>query len=164
MTDTKKRAEPTVTIDGHRYTASEFAAAKNLTVGGYLDLSGTQITALPEGLRVEGYLDLRDTQITALPEGLRVGGNLSLRDTQITALPEGLRVGGDLDLDPYEVVFDRNEGVLKIGCQHHSIGDWEAFTDNQIIGMDGKAALKFWRVWKAPLLAWATALTTKAEA
>ena len=33
--------------------------------GGYLDLRGTQITALPDNLTVGGYLDLRGTQITA---------------------------------------------------------------------------------------------------
>ena len=32
--------------------------------GGYLDLRGTNITALPEGLTVGGYLDLRGTNIT----------------------------------------------------------------------------------------------------
>ena len=53
--------------------------------GGHLDLRGTQITALPEGLTVGGSLDLENcTQITALPEGLTVGGYLDLRGTQIT--------------------------------------------------------------------------------
>ena len=52
--------------------------------GGSLDLSGTQITALPDGLTVGGWLDLRGTQITALPDGLTVGGSLDLRGTQIT--------------------------------------------------------------------------------
>jgi len=43
-------------------------------VAGSLNLRGTQITALPEGLSVGWYLDLEGTQITALPEGLSVGG------------------------------------------------------------------------------------------
>ena len=42
-------------------------------MGGGLDLRGTGITALPEGLTVGGGLDLRGTGITALPEGLTVG-------------------------------------------------------------------------------------------
>ena len=50
----------------------------NLTVGGGLDLSGTQITALPDNLTVGGYLNLRGTQITALPDNLTVGGGLDL--------------------------------------------------------------------------------------
>ena len=51
--------------------------------GGGLDLSGTQITALPDNLTVGGGLDLRDTQITALPDNLTVGGWLYLSGTQI---------------------------------------------------------------------------------
>ena len=35
----------------------------NLTVGGSLDLEGTQIQTLPDNLTVGGYLDLRGTQI-----------------------------------------------------------------------------------------------------
>ncbi|WP_308586666.1 hypothetical protein, partial [uncultured Desulfovibrio sp.] len=46
------------------------------------------------GLDVEGYLDLRGTQITALPDNLTVGGSLDLEGTQITALPDNLTVGG----------------------------------------------------------------------
>ncbi|MDY3570233.1 hypothetical protein [Enterobacter hormaechei] len=74
------------------------ALPEGLSVGGGLDLEGTQITALPEGLSVGGWLDLEGTQITALPEGLSVGGGLDLEGTQITALPEGLSVGGWLNL------------------------------------------------------------------
>ena len=52
--------------------------------GGYLDLRGTNITTLPEGLTVGGFLDLRGTNITSLPEGLTVGGSLDLEGTNIT--------------------------------------------------------------------------------
>ena len=65
---------------------------------GDLDLYGTPITSLPEGLTVGGNLDLYGTPITSLPEGLEVGGSLNLRNTPITSLPEGLKVGGALDL------------------------------------------------------------------
>ncbi len=71
---------------------------KNGHISGDLDLSGTQITALPDGLTVGGDLYLRGTQITALPDGLTVGGDLYLSGTQITALPDGLTVGGGLYL------------------------------------------------------------------
>ena len=79
------------------------ALPEGLSVGRSLYLRGTQITALPEGLNVGGYLDLRGTQITALPEGLSVGRSLYLRGTQITALPEGLSVGGYLDLEGTQI-------------------------------------------------------------
>jgi hypothetical protein len=59
----------------------------NLTVGGYLDLQGTAITALPDNLTVGGSLYLQGTAITALPDNLTVGGYLDLQGTAITALP-----------------------------------------------------------------------------
>ena len=74
------------------------ALPDNLTVGGYLDLEGTNITSLPDNLTVGGYLDLRGTNITALPDNLTVGGYLDLRGTNITALPDNLTVGGSLYL------------------------------------------------------------------
>ena len=40
---------------------------------------------------------------------------------------------------------------IKIGCQFHKKEDWWNFTDREIIEMDGKDALKWWRVWK-PIL------------
>ncbi|MGG6083012.1 hypothetical protein ACQSEB_15065 [Salmonella enterica] len=74
------------------------ALPDNLTVGGGLHLSGTSITALPDNLTVGGWLDLIGTSITALPDNLTVGGGLYLRGTSITALPDNLTVGGGLDL------------------------------------------------------------------
>ena len=84
----------------HEYkTFFGFAGISNIDqLNGYLDLEGTNITSLPEGLSVGGYLDLSGTNITSLPEGLSVGGYLDLRGTNITSLPEGLSVGGYLDL------------------------------------------------------------------
>ena len=56
----------------------------HLHYGGSLDLRGTGITSLPEGLTVGGSLYLRGTGITSLPEGLTVGCYLDLRGTGIT--------------------------------------------------------------------------------
>ncbi|EAY2166335.1 hypothetical protein AHZ41_14100 [Salmonella enterica] len=74
------------------------ALPDNLTVGGWLDLSGTSITALPDNLTVSGSLNLSGTRITALPDNLTVSGSLYLRGTSITALPDNLTVSGSLDL------------------------------------------------------------------
>ena len=70
----------------------------NLTVGGGLYLRGTGITSLPDNLTVGGGFDLSDTGITSLPDNLTVGGWLDLRDTGITSLPDNLTVGGGLYL------------------------------------------------------------------
>ena len=61
-------------------------------IDGDLDLRGTGITVLPNGLSVGGYLDLEGcTGITVLPDGLSVGGYLYLRGTGITVLPYSLK-------------------------------------------------------------------------
>jgi len=65
---------------------------RRITKGG-LDLSGTDITSLPEGLVVKGDLYLSNAPITSLPEGLVVKGILSLGTTSIIILPEDLQVG-----------------------------------------------------------------------
>ena len=75
----------------------------NLTVGGSLDLRGTKITQLPDNLTVGGWLNLRGTQITQLPDNLTVGGSLYLSGTQITQLPDNLTVGGWLDLSGTQI-------------------------------------------------------------
>ena len=54
---------------------------------------------VPLKYNLSGKVDLRGTQITELPDGLSIGGNLDLRGTQITELPDGLSVGGDLYKD-----------------------------------------------------------------
>jgi len=80
----------------------------NLTVGGSLDLRGTQITKLPDNLTVGGSLDLRGTQITKLPDNLTVGGYLDLSGTQITKLPDNLTVGGSLYLSGTQILSSEN--------------------------------------------------------
>jgi len=59
----------------------------------HLELRGSGIRALPEGLEVEYKLDLQDCRgLEELPEGLKVG-SLALRGcTALRALPEGLDV------------------------------------------------------------------------
>ena len=54
------------------------------TVGGWLDLSYTQISSLPPGLTVGGWLHLYNTPISSLPTGLTVGRSLYLWNTQIS--------------------------------------------------------------------------------
>src|SRR5262249_39389942 len=66
------------------------------SVGGFLNLAGTRITELPNGLTVGGDCDLHDSRIAALPERFTVGGDLNLRGTSITELPDSLKVGGKI--------------------------------------------------------------------
>lgn len=45
------------------------------------------------------------------------------------------------------------ENYLRIGCQRFTHEERDSFDNRKIAEMDGRDALKFWAVWKAPLLA-----------
>lgn len=70
----------------------------NLTVNGKLILINTDIIDLPNNLTVGDYLELWNTCIESIPDNLIVGGSLYLNDTGIKSLPKNLTVGGYLDL------------------------------------------------------------------
>lgn len=41
--------------------------------------------------------------------------------------------------------------TMQVGCERHSFDEWWGFSDRQIIEMDGRSALEWWRKWK-PIL------------
>jgi hypothetical protein len=41
---------------------------------------------------------------------------------------------------------------MQIGCELHSLADWQTFNDARICAMDGRDALRFWRDHKDALL------------
>jgi hypothetical protein len=69
-----------------------------IVVDGYLDLSNTPITSLPNNIEVDGSLWLRSTPIKSLPDNLKVGKDLDLKNTLIESLPDNFIVRGYLDL------------------------------------------------------------------
>jgi hypothetical protein len=83
-------------LDLQAMNVAELPKNNIMTVTGYLDLSNTKITELPDNLRVGGYLNLRGTKIKKLPENLTVGGNLYLEGTSIVKLPRSLKVKGEI--------------------------------------------------------------------
>jgi hypothetical protein len=42
---------------------------------------------------------------------------------------------------------------IKIGCQMHTKKEWWNFTDREILVMDGKNGLLWWKKWKPILMA-----------
>ena len=48
-------------------------------------------------------------------------------------------------------VYISGTGMMRIGCQNHSVEDWKSFTDERISQMDGDA-LEFWNKHKTMLL------------
>ena len=69
-------------------------------MGGSLELEGTPIKELPEGLKVGGALNLVRSSIRELPEGLKVDGWLNIcgTDIDITTIPESVEVKGNVCL------------------------------------------------------------------
>lgn len=108
----------------------------NLTVGGYLDLRGTNITELPDNLTVGGYLNLRGTNITELPDNLTVGGYFDLRGTHITELPDNLTVGGDLYLKGTNINKDK-PGKIKKLSKDFAI-KYKKYIEAKLVWKDGK--------------------------
>ncbi len=56
-----------------------------------------------------------------------------------------------------------SDKYLRIGCQRFTIEEWKNFDDETIVKMDF-AALKFWRKWKAPIIALCDAHSTAESA
>ena len=84
---------------------------------GDLDLRGTPITSLPNGLNVGGNLYLfNNTKITSLPNDLKVRGSLNLYYTKITSLPNDLQVGGYLNLNYTPISKKYTEEQIKQMC------------------------------------------------
>ena len=48
-------------------------------------------------------------------------------------------------------VYISGTGMMRIGCQNHSVEDWKNFTDEKISAMDSNA-LTFWNQYKSMLL------------
>jgi hypothetical protein len=137
----------------------------NLKVGGGLYFKGTLITCLPDNLSLGGSLYLKHTNITHLPNNLNVGGDLDLTNTPITHLPDDLKVGGHirhskrliLRAGEYTYVTGLfwpiriSDEYIRIGCEKHTIDEWDNFTDEEIDDMD-QEALQFWRKHKEFIL------------
>ena len=58
---------------------------------------------------------------------------------------------------PHQWTITILDDHMQIGCELHSLADWRTFDDARIVAMDGRNALRFWRTYKAALLAMAEA-------
>jgi hypothetical protein len=86
-------AERCVSGDEARKLILAGEAPEGLRVRGRLDLTNTAAVNLPPGLRCY-HLDLRGSRVRTLPEGLEVEYKLDLQDCrELVELPEGLKVG-----------------------------------------------------------------------
>ena len=87
--------------------------------------------------------DLADAYLAdAYLEGAKWSGNITL--TRAPLQIYGLRY-------PITIL----DAHMQVGCELHTLAEWEAFDDASIVAMDGKDALTFWRAHKSALLAMA---------
>jgi hypothetical protein len=105
---------------------------EDLDIRGDLDLDGSEIRTLPEGLKVGGFLSLAGTKITSLPKDLQVNGFLSLAHSDIESLPEGLSIGGSLNLSYCKEITLLPKG-LEVGWNLNIKGSkLEKYTDEEL--------------------------------
>jgi hypothetical protein len=83
------------------------------SIGGYLDLSHTDIESLGNLKSVGGNLDLEGTPIQSLGNLTSVGGNLNLRRTSIESLGNLTSVGGGLAL--YDTPIESLGNLQSVG-------------------------------------------------
>jgi hypothetical protein len=103
-----------------------------LTIKADLDLDGSEIRTLPEGLKVGGFLSLAGTKITSLPKDLQVNGFLSLAQSDIESLPEGLSIGGSLNLSYCKEITLLPKG-LEVGWNLNIRGTkLQKYTDDEL--------------------------------
>ncbi len=110
------------------------------------------------------HADLRDADLRSadLTHADMRGTNLSGADMRGADMRGAILSGANLrnitgnakqikSLHCAEYLIAYTNEVLQIGCENHPIKDWWEFTDEEIIKMDGKSALLFWRKWKPVL-------------
>ena len=93
--------------------------------------------------------DLRDADLRYAD--LR-GANLRSADLRDADLSFGKVSKGPLEISGSAYYVTLWEGAIQIGCEFHLTKEWNKYTDKEIIKMDGKDALKWWKVWKPILM------------
>ena len=108
----------------------------NITVTNNLDLEDVSgVDALPDNLTVGGWLDLSGTSITALPDNLTVGGSLYLRPEKITNV--SYRENCGYSSRTIFAMWTGKEFRIAAGCFFGSIEQFEQAVDDKY---DGNAA------------------------
>ena len=99
---------------------------------------------VPEGM--ESGVIARHAVETAIAEDANLYG-ANLENADLRGVKNSPLVINGLN---WEVQIN-GTGMMRIGCQNHSIEDWKSFTDEQISQM-ASDALEFWNQHKAMLL------------
>ena len=98
-----------------------------------------------------------------LQAAVKSGANLRGADLYGANLDGEKLVKTPLQLNNLKWFVLISDKYLRIGCQRFTIEEWRNFDDAAIVKMDF-AALKFWRKWKAPIIALCDAHNTAENA
>ena len=105
---------------------------------------------IPEGM--ESGMIVRHAVETAISEGANLeGANLRGANLQYANL-EGAKNAPVIISGLRWTVYISGTGMMRIGCQNHSVEAWKNFTDEEIKRMNSDA-LEFWSKYKTMLLA-----------
>lgn len=74
------------------------------------------------------------------------GERANLRGANLWGAVGNLKQMKSIFLEEYPITYTTD--VMQIGYKRYKINEWWDFTDEQILKMDGKRALKFWRKYK----------------
>ena len=117
-------------------------------------LTGANLT----GANLRGaYLRGADLRGADLTGAYLTGANLRGAYLRGADLTSAYYNGEKLTKEPIQItglkyfVFITSEQI-KIGCELHKSGEWKKFTDKEILAMDGKEALKWWKEHKDSIL------------
>jgi hypothetical protein len=126
-----------------------------------VNLSGADLrSANLSGVNLSGA-DLRSASLSGanLSGANLSGADLRVADLRLADLSGAFLRGAigelvhikSLSLETYPITYTSD--VLQIGCERHALTDWWEFDDEQILKMDGRKAIKFWRKWKEQIKA-----------
>ena len=114
-----------------------------------IECASDALPSIKLGLAVRWAIKARANLARANLAGANLAGANWTNGAAITRAP--LQLFG---LDYPVTIVDAH---MQIGCELHSLAEWEAFDDERISRMDGKRARRFWDAHRDTLLALARA-------
>lgn len=95
-------------------------------------------------------IDCEDDTSRSLKVGLAVKwgaeNNADLRNANLRNATGNMKQVKTIQVEGYSISYTSR--IIQIGCERHTIEEWQGFDDKRILRMDGKDALKFWHKWK----------------
>jgi hypothetical protein len=121
------------------------------SIGGSLNLSGCDLTGITLPTSIGRLLDLSGCDLTGITLPTSIGGSLNLSWCDLTGITLPTSIGGSLYMHkkPWDVSIDKER--MTIGCKSFSHVEWAEFSDSEISEMEQRA-LAFWKENKPEMM------------